>query len=62
MLLVRQAKLGGFQRTNFIAQTSGLLKLKIRSSGAGLNAYVAQTATGARLVVKGVDGAVMFSS
>lgn len=30
---------------------------KIRASGAGLNAYVAQTATGARLVVKGADGA-----
>lgn len=30
---------------------------KVRASGAGLNAYVAQTATGARLVVKGADGA-----
>ena len=30
---------------------------KIRASGAGLNAYVAQTATGSRLVVKGADGA-----
>lgn len=30
---------------------------KIRASGAGLSAYVAQTATGARLVVKGADGA-----
>lgn len=29
---------------------------KIRASGSGLNAYVAQTATGARLVVKGADG------
>lgn len=30
---------------------------KIRASGSGLNAYVAQTATGAKLVVKGADGA-----
>ena len=30
---------------------------KIRTSGAGLNAYVAQTPTGAKLVVKGADGA-----
>lgn len=30
---------------------------KIRSSGAGLNAYVAQTVSGAKLVIKGVDGA-----
>lgn len=30
---------------------------RIRASGTGLNAYVAQTATGARLVVKGADGA-----
>ena len=30
---------------------------KIRGSGNGLNAYVAQTASGAKLVVKGVEGA-----
>lgn len=30
---------------------------KIRSSGSGLNAYVAETASGAKLVVKGVEGA-----
>ncbi len=30
---------------------------KIRSSGSGLNAYVAETASGAKLVVKGAEGA-----